>query len=101
MPAFSASDLPPFSLSSTHRLRWRRETYAARTGSVAIRVRSASRTGHEVERLAQPLERPVGRAVVDHDHLVARVAQVEQRASTEATIPASSLNAGRSTETAG
>jgi hypothetical protein len=45
MPAFSASDLPPFSLSITHRLRWRRDTYAPFSGLAGIRERSASRTG--------------------------------------------------------
>src|SRR4029453_6830144 len=34
---------------------------------------------NEIERLTQPLERPVGRAVADHDHLVVRIPQVEQR----------------------
>jgi hypothetical protein len=34
---------------------------------------------HEVERLAQALEGLVGRAVVDDDHLVPRITQIEQR----------------------
>ena len=79
MPALSASALPPFSLSSTHRLRWRRETYAPRSGFAGIRERSASRTGTRSNASCRRSSVRVGRAVVDDDHLVARVAQVEQR----------------------